>query len=99
MIAVDWTMILLGGATGIVVGSLFFAGLAMGMRRALHSDNAAALLLLSAAVRIATLLGIGWIVLQQGGTWAGLGFALAFFVTRMIATTYARIGIPARSAS
>jgi F1F0 ATPase subunit 2 len=99
MIALDWPMMLLGGAAGVVVGSLFFVGLAIGMRRALHSDNPAVLLTLSAVLRIITLLGFGWTVLQQGGAWAGLGFALAFFVTRLIATTWARIGIPAGRAS
>jgi hypothetical protein len=94
MIAVDWTMVLLGGAVGAVVGAFFFVGLAIGMRRALRSENSVALLMLSSVVRILTLLGIGWIVLGQGGPWAGAGFAVAFLISRRIATTIARVGIP-----
>ncbi|TNJ43317.1 ATP synthase subunit AtpR [Phaeobacter sp. B1627] len=95
MIPVDWTAAMTGGAIGIVMGALFFAGLALGMRRALRSASAIRLLTISSVVRMTALLGVGWVVLDLLGVWAGLGYAAAFFVTRVIATTLAR---PATSA-
>lgn len=95
MIAVDWTAVTLGGAVGTVLGVFFFVGLAVGMRYALRSGSPVTVLSLSAGVRIGALLGVGWLVLGQGGPWAGLGYALAFFATRLIATISARISMPA----
>lgn len=90
MIEIEWPAIGLGLAVGIPVSAVFFIGLAVGMRRALHSDHPVRLLSLSAALRIAALLGVGWLVLGQGGPWAALGFAGAFFGARLVATTWAR---------
>ncbi len=98
MSAVDWPSVVFGGAVGAVMGALFFVGLAVGMRWALRSETPVKLLSLSAALRIAALLGIGWLVVGQGGPWAAIGYALAFFVVRLIATTFARVGVPAGSA-
>jgi len=94
MITVNWTTLMLGGGVGTVVGALFFVGLAYGMRLALRSAAPVKLLALSAALRIISLLGVGWVVVTQGGPWAALGYAGAFFVTRIIATTLARITAP-----
>lgn len=99
MMSVDWTATLLGGAAGLMMGALYFAGLAVGMRRALRSANPVGLLSLSAALRIAALLAVGWTVVGQGGPWAGLGYGIAFLITRLIATTFARAGVPAKGAS
>lgn len=89
--SVDWSAVVLGGGVGAMMGALFFLGLAVGMRWALRSAAPVRLLALSAALRIAALLGVGWIVVGQGGPWAALGYASAFFITRLIATTLARI--------
>ncbi len=94
MINVDWNAVMLGIAVGAVAGGAYFMGLAFGMQRALRTRNPIGILTLSAAVRITTLLGVGWIVLGQGGPWAGLGFGAAFFITRFIVTTFARVSIP-----
>ena len=91
----DWTAVMLGSVIGLVVGVLFFLGLAFGMRRALLSESPIMMLTLSAAFRIAVLIGVGWVVLGQGGPWAGVGYALAFFLTRFFATTFARAGLRA----
>ncbi|EEB84913.1 hypothetical protein RGAI101_2063 [Roseobacter sp. GAI101] len=48
--------------------------------------------MLSALVRIAALLGVGWGTVAVGGPFALAGFALAFFSARTIATTFARPG-------
>ncbi|SFO18433.1 hypothetical protein SAMN04487859_11852 [Roseovarius lutimaris] len=99
MIAIDWTALVLGGASGLVMGGLFFVGLALGMRLALRSVSPVKLLTLSATLRIAALLGVGWVVIGQGGPWAALGYAIAFLMVRIIATTIARVGAPAGRAS
>ncbi|MEO0750391.1 MAG: ATP synthase subunit I [Pseudomonadota bacterium] len=99
MIVVNWAALGAGGAIGLVMGAFFFAGLAFAMRHALRCENPIPLLTLSAAMRIAALLGVGWIVLAQGGPLAELGYATAFLVSRFIATTFARAGIPKAGAS
>jgi hypothetical protein len=80
--------VLLGVGIGIVASALFFLGLAFGMRLALRSASPIKLLSLSAALRIAGLLGIGWAVAQYGGAWAALGFGAAFFAMRLVVTTF-----------
>jgi len=92
MIPFDWTSALLGIGAGTVMSVLFFAGLAVGMRFALRSTNPVGVLALSAAVRIFALIGVGWIVAEQAGPWAALGYAVAFFASRLVATTVARVG-------
>jgi len=99
MIAIDWTALVLGGASGIIMGAFYFIGLALGMRLALRSVSPVKLLTLSATLRIAALLGVGWVVIGQGGPWAALGYAIAFLAVRIIATTIARAGAPAGRAS
>jgi hypothetical protein len=98
MINVDWTAGILGLAVGTAMGAVFFMGLAFGMRLALRTQNPIGILTFSAALRIAALLGIGWIVMEQGGPWAALGYGIAFFGARFIATTFARVGVSAAGA-
>lgn len=81
MMTIDWTGLAIGLATGAVAAALFFAGLGWGMRLALRTTRPVAVLLPSAALRIALLLGAGWWVARLGVT-AAVGFALAFFAVR-----------------
>lgn len=92
MIAINWIAVMLGVGVGSITSAAFFGGLAIGMRWALRSSAPVGLLAISAVVRIAGLIGIGWVVAQQGGPWAALGYAFAFFAARLIATTIARAG-------
>lgn len=98
MINVDWTAVMLGLAVGTAISAIFFMGLAFGMRLALRTQNPIRILTFSAALRIVALLGIGWIVLEQGGPWASLSYGIAFFVVRFIVTTFARVDAPAGGA-
>jgi hypothetical protein len=99
MISIDWAAVFVGAALGIVIGALFFMGLAAGMRLALRSENPVKVLGLSAGLRILALLGSGWLVLMFGGAWAALGFVLAFFLVRVVATTLVRIAPVSAGAS
>ena len=94
MIQIDWNFVVLGLVLGTAAGALFFAGLGLGLRLALRSGQPVRVLMLSATLRIAALLGIGWLVVSQGGPWALAGFALSFLVVRTIATMVARAGTP-----
>lgn len=98
MMSVDWSAVILGLAVGAVMSALFFAGLGLGMRLALRTQNSIRILSLSAALRIAALLGMGWAVVGQGGPWAFLGYGVAFFAVRFISMTVARVGAPAGDA-
>ncbi|HSH49053.1 MAG TPA: hypothetical protein VK991_10755 [Halomonas sp.] len=85
--------VLVGAAVGVPVSGLFFAGLAWGMARALDSRRPGGLLLLSAAVRMAMLLGVGlWLAASSATAWPMAGYALAFFLVRLIAILWARKG-------
>lgn len=95
MMPFDWTQILIGLIVGAGVSALYFAGLAYGMRIALRRESPILILSISAAVRMAMLLGAGWLVTSQGGTCAFAGYAAAFFIVRFIATTVARSGTAA----
>ena len=89
MIDIDWSSLLLGLAVGAAVSALFFAGLAYGMRIAFGTERPVAVLIISAALRIALLLVAGWFV-AQSGPWALGGFALSFLLVRFIAIAFAR---------
>lgn len=78
---IDWTMFALGLLGGLAAGAFFFGGLALGMRLALRRARPMAVLLPSAALRIALLLAAGWWVAGQGGA-ALAGFVLAFIGMR-----------------
>ena len=94
MIAIDLGVFGIGVGTGIAAGTLFFAGLALGMRLALRSRHPALVLVSSAALRMLALLAVGWFVAAQGAV-AVVGFAAAFLVARIAATTIA--GYPAQT--
>lgn len=83
MITIDWTLLAIGLGAGAVAAALFFAGLGLGMRLALRTAHPLAVLLPSAALRIALLLAAGWWVATLGAV-ALLGYALAFFVVRLV---------------
>lgn len=89
MIAIDWMMLAMGALAGAIATSLFFAGLAWGMRLALRSTHPTPVLLLSSALRIAALLGVVWLLADFGAT-ALAGFALAFLVVRFGILAFAR---------
>ena len=91
MISMDWDALLRGFLWGLPVSALFFAGLAWGMRLALRSTQPASLLLLSSALRIAALLGVGyWVSAAASKAWPLAGYALAFFLVRVLAVARAR---------
>jgi F1F0 ATPase subunit 2 len=81
--------IAIGLAMGVVAGALFFAGLAAGLRVALGAARPGAVLLVSAALRIALLLGAGWAAAQMGAAVA-LSFAAGFIMIRVAALAWAR---------
>lgn len=99
MMSFDWTAVVLGLVIGAAMSAVFFAGLRMGVRLAIRSTKPVALLMLSSVIRIASLIGIGWLVAQQGGPWPLLGYATAFLIVRFIATTIASVGAPSRGAA
>ncbi len=86
---IDWTAFALGLLAGTVAGAIYFAGLAWGVRRALSGGRSVAILLPSAAIRIALLLGAGWWTASLGAP-ALVGFALAFLVLRALVVAAAR---------
>ena len=90
MSGVGWTAFALGALAGLVTGALFFAGLALGLRLAMHRARPMAILAISAILRISTLLAIGWLVAKTGGTAALIGFGLAFFAARFSAIALAQ---------
>ncbi|WP_417543336.1 ATP synthase subunit I [Marinobacter sp.] len=93
MITVDWHAALLGLSVGVPVSALFFAGLAWGMQRALGSKRPGLWLMISAFSRIAVLLAVGfWVISTAGSNWAVAGYALAFFLARLMAILWARTG-------
>ncbi|MDF1669290.1 MAG: ATP synthase subunit AtpR [Roseovarius sp.] len=94
MIAVDWIALALGGVAGVFMSIVFFAGLAFGMQRALQADYVIKTLALSAVIRIAAFLGIGWLVVMQAGPWAFAGYGAAFFTCRRIVILCAGITAP-----
>ncbi len=90
----DWTAIWMGLAAGSAMSALFFAGLGLGLRLALRRAHPVGLLMLSAVLRMATLLGAGWLVVAQWGPWSLMGYGAAFLITRFVETTIARAGAP-----
>lgn len=94
----DWSALVMGLVVGAATSAMFFAGLGLGMRLALMSGKPVAMLVLSGILRISALLGIGWLVVGQGGPWSLLGYAAAFFIVRFITTTVASVSTPAGGA-
>ncbi|MEQ6888996.1 ATP synthase subunit I [Halomonas sp. CS7] len=91
MMTIDWHAVITGFGAGIAVSILYFLGLALSVRLALRRPRPVVVLLPSAALRIGGLLAAGWWV-TDGGTLGGafVGYALAFFLVRFIATLMAR---------
>lgn len=88
---VDWQAVLLGFSFGAPVSVLFFSGLAWGMQLALRSDRPGVLLLLSSLCRVAVLLAVGfWVTASCDNAWPLAGYALAFFLVRLVAVRWAR---------
>ncbi|MCK9540042.1 ATP synthase subunit I [Dokdonella sp.] len=96
MNAIAWSAFGLGALAGLVAGGLFFAGLAFGLRLALGRPRPMPVLALSALLRIAALLAVGWLVSLAGGAAALAGYALAFLATRLAAVALARPAPPRR---
>lgn len=90
MIEPDWGILILGVAVGALASALFFAGLAFGMRVAMNTTHPALVLLLSAGLRIALLLAVGWFVARTGA-WAFAGFAASFLLVRLTVIIFARV--------
>lgn len=88
MIPIEWSAVGLGALTGAVAGTLFFAGLAFGLRQALRSARPGAVLLASGVLRITAMAGLGWLVARSGAI-ALAAFALAFMGTRLVAVALA----------
>tara|TARA_R110000824_G_scaffold6496_1_gene29938 strand:- start:4194 stop:4508 length:315 start_codon:yes stop_codon:yes gene_type:complete len=97
VITVDWHAVLLGFSFGLPVSALFFAGLAWGLRRALGSDQPGLWLMASSLCRIAILLAVGFLVTAStGSSWTVAGYALAFFLARLMTMLWARVtNVPA----
>lgn len=89
MTGIDWGALVIGLASGAAACTAFFAGLAFGMRIALRAARPAAVLLLSAGLRITLLLGIGWFVAKVG-LWAFVGYSVSFLLVRQLAIVLAR---------
>ena len=98
MMAFDGTILGFGALFGALAGGAFFAGLALGMRLALRALRPMPVLLVSAALRIAALLGLSWWIAGHG-PWALAGFALAFLVVRFCILAVARPPAPKGAAS
>lgn len=88
---VDWESVLLGVSLGVPVSVLFFAGLAWSVRQAMRSTRPGALLLLSFVCRMTMLLGVGfWLTTGGDNAWPLAGYALAFFLVRLIVVLWAK---------
>lgn len=98
MMAFDWAIFAWGAVVGTVASGAFFAGLAFGMRLALRAARPLPVLLISAALRIAALLGVGFWVAGHG-PWALAGFAATFVVMRFGILTLMRPPAAAKAAT
>ena len=84
-----------GALLGGCVGTVYFVGLAIGIRIALHAQRPTVMLLLSTLVRIVFLFGVGVLVLKASHS-AFAGYCLAFLVLRLIAVGAARFRLTSR---
>lgn len=84
-----------GFAIGLPASILFFAGLALGMRKALGSSAPALWLLLSFLVRTTLLVAVAVYLIRTGEPLPSLsGFVLAFIIVRVLAVRRAKAGAP-----
>ena len=95
VVSVDWSLLGLGALVGVLIGGVFFAGLALGVCAAMRSDRALTILTASATVRILACVGAAWLVLMLLGPWGFAGFGAGFVLSRMVATSFARCRVPA----
>lgn len=89
MIVLDWTLLVPGLLAGAAAAGLFLAGLAAGIRLALRRARPSPVLFLSAALRIAAVLGLGWWIAGLGAQ-ALAGFALGFVLMRTLVLAVVR---------
>tara|TARA_R110001592_G_scaffold363372_2_gene686232 strand:- start:108813 stop:109127 length:315 start_codon:yes stop_codon:yes gene_type:complete len=90
MIAIDTAALALGFCSGALLSGLFFASLAFSVRIALRSSRPVIVLLLSSACRISLLLAAGYyLAITHGNAWSLVGFVVAFFLVRLLATSWA----------
>jgi len=87
--------VLLAAAAGFGLGlpacALYFAGLALGMRRALRARHPALVLLASFALRVTLLLALGaWLGARTHALGSLAGLLLAFLLVRTLALRRAR---------
>lgn len=95
MSTIDWPALLLGLLLGMAVSSLFFIGLAWGIKRALTSARPTASLFTSFVLRMGLLLGVGFgIAAVSASLWPIIGYVAAFFMVRLLAIHRARVSTP-----
>lgn len=87
--ALDWPDLLMGLVAGGAMGGLYFASLALGIRLALRQRRTTLVLAISSALRIALVLGVGWLIAQSGLTML-VGYGLGFVLARRLAIALAR---------
>lgn len=90
MITANGGPLMMGLLAGTLVSTAYFAGLSLSIERALLSPTRSFWLAGSAVFRIASLLLLGWLVAEQLGPVAALGYALAFLMVRMVMIHRAR---------
>src|SRR5690554_1035332 len=85
MIEFSASALLLGFIFGLPVSALFFWGLAVGMRRALHQEHPAIGLLASFLLRSSLVVLVAYLLtLWLQPFWAMTGLTLAFFLMRLV---------------
>lgn len=89
MIEIELNDLLVGLVVGSAMSALFFAGLSYGMQIALRAARPTLVLLVSAGLRFALLLAIGWVV-AQAGAWAFFGYGVSFLVVRQLTLAVTR---------
>lgn len=85
---------------GLMLSSLFFAGLAWSMKRALRSRHSALVLLASFALRASVLIGCGLLLARFSQPLYALpAYMLAFLLVRSLAVRHARHGMPSSASN
>lgn len=90
MITAHGGTLMIGVLAGTLVATGYFTGLSLSIEHALTSSTRGLWLAASAAIRIALLLLLGWLVAEQLGPLAALGYGLAFLLVRKIMIHRAR---------
>jgi len=91
LIASQGSSLATGALAGTLVGIVYFAGLSMSIRYALASSARTSLLALSALVRIALMLLVGWLLAVHVGAWAVGAYGAAFLLVRTVAIFHTRL--------